>query len=134
MREYVRLQTAILLRRLTFQISRTARSGKDPGAVHDLRVSIRRLSRCLRVFADFYPDGSRKKIRKDLTELMRSAGQVRDRDVVLALLAEAGVARRGAIAARLEAERKLAARELQLETRRWKRASFSRKWRTALGL
>jgi len=134
MREYVRTQSAMLLRRLAFQISRTARSGKDPGAVHDLRVAIRRLSRCLRVFADFYPDGSWKKIRKELAELMRRAGQVRDRDVVLSLLAEAGAARRGAIVARLEAERKLAARELQVETRRWKRRSFSRKWRTALGL
>jgi CHAD domain-containing protein len=85
------------------------------------------------VFAEFYPGDSWKKCRKELGELMEAAGAVRDRDVVLALLAEAG-ARRGAIAARLEAERKQAARDLQGETRRWKRSSFSRKWRTALDL
>jgi CHAD domain-containing protein len=134
MREYVRLQTAMLLRRLAFQVSRTARSGKDAEAIHDLRVAIRRLSRCLRVFAEFYPGDSWKKIRKELGELMQSAGRVRDRDVVLALLAEAGAGRRGAIAARLEAERKQAARELQWEARRWKRSGFSRKWRGALEL
>jgi CHAD domain-containing protein len=134
MREYVRLQTAMLLRRLAFQVSRTARSGKDAETIHDLRVAIRRLSRCLRVFAEFYPGDSWKKIRKELGDLMQSAGRVRDRDVALALLAEAGVGRRGAIAARLEAERKQAARNLQLETRRWKRSSFSRKWRGALEL
>jgi CHAD domain-containing protein len=134
MREYVRLQTEVLLRRLAFQVSRTAASGKDAEAIHDLRVAIRRLSRCLRVFAEFYPRNSWKKIRKELGALMQSAGLVRDRDIVLALLAEAGVGRRGAIAARLEAERKQAAHDLQLETRRWKRSSFSRKWRSALEL
>jgi CHAD domain-containing protein len=134
MREYVRLQTAMLLRRLAFQVSRTARSGKDAGAVHDLRVAIRRLSRCLRVFSDFYPGGSWKKIRKELGELMQSAGRVRDRDIALALLAEAGAGRSGAIIARLETERKQAVRDLQLETRRWKRSSFSRKWRNGLEL
>jgi CHAD domain-containing protein len=134
MREYVRLQTAMLLRRLAFQVSRIARSGKDADAVHDLRVAIRRLSRCLRVFADFYPGHAWKKIRRDLDGLMRSAGRVRDRDIALALIAEAGAPRRGALTVRLEAERKQAARGLQLETRRWKRSSFSRKWRSGLDL
>jgi CHAD domain-containing protein len=134
MREYVRLQTAMLLRQLAFQVSRTARSGKDADAIHDLRVAIRRLSRCLRAFSEFYPGDSWKKIRKELGELMQSAGRVRDRDIALALLAEAGVGRRGAIAAKLEAERKQAVRDLLLEARRWKRSSFSRKWRSRLEL
>jgi CHAD domain-containing protein len=134
MREFARLQSAMLLRRLAFQVSRTARSGKDPDAVHDLRVSIRRLSRCLRVFAEFYPGGSWKKKRRELARLMQMAGRVRDRDVALALLAEAGAERGGAIASRLEAERQQAARDLQLETQRWKRSGFSRRWRTALEL
>jgi CHAD domain-containing protein len=134
MREYARSQTAMLLRRLAFQVSRSARSGKDAESIHDLRVAIRRLSRCLRVFAEFYPDDSWKKIRKELRRLMESAGRVRDRDIVLALIAQAGVGRTSAFAARLEAERKQAARDLQLETRRWERTGFSRKWRGALEL
>ena len=67
MREYVRLQTAMLLRRLAFQVSRNARSGRDADAIHDLRVAIRRLNRCLRVFAEFYPGSSGR----------RSAGSLR---------------------------------------------------------
>jgi len=134
MREHARLQTAILLRRLAFQINRAARAGKDAEAIHDLRVAIRRLSRCLRVFAEFYPGDSWKRIRKELKGLMRAAGRVRDRDVALALLAEAGAARRGAAVARLENERRQAAREMLLEARRWKKSGFSRKWRTCLEL
>lgn len=134
MREHARAQTAILLRRLAFQINRAARAGKDAGAIHDLRVAIRRLRRCLRVFSEFYPGDSWKKIRSDLRKLMRAAGRVRDRDVALALMAEAGAARRGAVAIRLETERKQAARELSLEARRWRRSGFSRKWRVWLEL
>src|ERR1039458_6517364 len=48
MREYVSDQTGELLRHLAFQVTRTARTG-DAEAIHDLRVAIRRLSRCLRV-------------------------------------------------------------------------------------
>ena len=47
MRDYVHRQTSILLRRFGMQVTRAARDG-DPDAIHDLRVSIRRLSRCLR--------------------------------------------------------------------------------------
>ena len=47
MREYARLHTAILLRRLAYQLTRAAKSA-DPESIHDLRVSIRRLSGCLR--------------------------------------------------------------------------------------
>ncbi len=133
MREHVRQQTAILLRRLAFQVSRGAKNG-DADSVHDLRVAIRRLSRCLRVFSQFYPDRSWKKIRTRLSELMQVAGGVRDRDIGLKLLAEAGVGRRSAILAKLEAERRKAGRDLLLELRRWNKRDFSRKWRSRLEL
>ena len=44
MREYVRVQTGILLGGVAFQVNRTARTG-DAEAIHDLRVAVRRLSR-----------------------------------------------------------------------------------------
>ena len=133
MRDYARLQTAILLRRLAYQLNRAARNA-DADSIHDLRVAIRRLSRCLRVFAPFYPGDSRKKIRRQLAELMQAAGQVRDRDIALQLLAEAGIPPRATVATRLAAERRKASRELLLEIRRWKARSFSRKWRSRLEL
>jgi len=133
MRDYARLQTAILLRRLAYQLNRAARNG-DADSIHDLRIAIRRLSRCLRVFAPFFPGDSCKKIRRRLATLMEATGRVRDRDIALQLLAEAGIPPRAAIAARLAAERRKASHELLLEIRRWKRRSFSRKWRSRLEL
>ena len=133
MRDYARLETAILLRRLAYQLNRAARDG-DAESIHDLRVAIRRLSRCLRVFAPFYPGDSWRKIRDRLGELMQAAGRVRDRDITLQLLAEAGIPARAAIATRLAAERRKASHELLLEIRRWKARSFSRKWRSRLEL
>src|ERR1051326_4630890 len=92
MREFALLQTAVLLRRLAFEVNRTAKNG-DHTAVHDLRVAIRRFSRSLQVFGQFYRDGPRKKIRGQLADLMDAAAGVRDRDIALELLAEAGVPR-----------------------------------------
>ena len=134
MLEFVRIQTAVLLRRLVYQVVRIGKSGDNPDAIHDLRVALRRLSQCLRVFSAFYPGHSWKKIRKALAELMQLAGAVRDRDIALALLAEAGAPSRSVVVTRLRSERKLAARELVWEARRWKRKSFSRKWRAMLEL
>ncbi|MGA2267351.1 MAG: CHAD domain-containing protein [Bryobacteraceae bacterium] len=133
MREHARLQTAILLRRLAYQLNRAAHSG-DADSIHDLRVAIRRFSRCLRTFSRFFPAGSWKKIRRRLAALMKATGSVRDRDIALQLLAEAGISRRAAIAARLAAERRKVGHELLLEIRRWKSRSFSRKWRSRLEL
>jgi CHAD domain-containing protein len=133
MRDYARLQTAILLRRLAYQLNRAAHSG-DADSIHDLRVAIRRLSRCLSVFAPFFPSDSSKKIRRQLAELMQAAGRVRDCDIALQLLAEAGIPAHAASAARLAGERRKASHELLLEIRRWKGRSFSKKWRSRLEL
>jgi CHAD domain-containing protein len=132
MRDYARHETAILLRRLAYQLNRV-RNG-DADSIHDLRVAIRRLNRCLRVFAPFFPGDSWKKIRRQLAGLMEAAGRVRDRDIALQLLAEAGVPAHAAVAARLAGERRKVSRELLLEIRRWKGRSFSKKWRSRLEL
>jgi CHAD domain-containing protein len=133
MREHARLQTAILLRRFAYEVSRSAQLG-DPEAVHDLRVAIRRLSRCLRVFAQFYPQGAAKKTRRELAGLRDLAGAARDRHIALELLAAAGVSRRAEIVQRLEVESRKAERDLLQEIRRWRARGFSRKWRIRLGL
>ena len=133
MREHVRLQTAALLRRLAFQLNRVSTS-VDADAVHDVRVAIRRLSRCLRVFGSFYPGDSWRKVRRDLRILMRTTAQVRDRDIALQLFAEAGMGPRTATLIRLAAERTAAARNLRLTARRWKSRSLFRKWRSRLEL
>jgi CHAD domain-containing protein len=133
MREYAVLQTAVLLRRLAFQVNRAAKNG-EAEAIHDLRVAIRRFSRALRVFAQFFPGGSGKKVRRQLAHAMDAAASVRDRDIALELLAEAGIPARSAIVTRLGAERRHASHDLRLELRRWRMRSFSRKWRNQLEL
>ena len=133
MRDYARLQAAVLLRRLAFQVDRAAKLG-DAGSVHDLRVAIRRFSRCLRVFAQFFPGGGGKKIRREMADLMDAAGTVRDCDMALALLAEAGIQGRAGIVPQLTAKRRKASRELFRKIRRLQNSNFSRKWRSRLEL
>jgi len=125
MREYVRVQTRILLRSLASHVNRTARSG-DADAIHDLRVAIRRLSRCLRVFAQFYPGRSWKQMRRRLADLMDACGSVRDRDIAIELLEKAGVPAASALVRQLDAERRAADEELRRELRRWKDRGFRR--------
>jgi CHAD domain-containing protein len=133
MQDYARHQTGLLMNRLSAAINRAARKG-DEQAVHDVRVAMRRLSRCLKVFAPFYPDGSWKKIRRRIAGLMTAAGAVRDCDIAMELVGRAGIARRGAIAAQLAVRRRQHGRELLLEIRRWKDRDYTREWRIKLGL
>ena len=133
MRDYVQNQTAILLRRLNLQINRALRDG-NPEAVHDLRVAIRRLSRCLQVFSEFYPGQSWKRMRRRLSRLMDACGAVRDLDIAIELVAKAGIARNSVAVRELQSERAHAERELMLELRRWKGTAAAREWKTELGL
>jgi CHAD domain-containing protein len=131
MREYVREETARLLERFGAELKRAAEIA-DADAIHDLRVSIRRLSRCLRVFATFYPGSSWKKIRAQLSGLLQFAGAVRDRDIALELIGKAGVSPRAAIHRRLSTERKEAEYEMVAEIARWSRRDPARRWRRKL--
>lgn len=133
LREFARLQTAVLLRRLAFEVNRAAKNVDDAG-VHDLRVTVRRFSHALRVFAQFYPGRTAKKIRRRLTDLMEAAGGVRDRDIALMLLLEAGVPPDSGLAVRLASERRQAAARLAEELRRFRTGNLSRKWRNRLEL
>jgi CHAD domain-containing protein len=88
----------------------------------------------LRVFAQFYPGRSRKKLRRHLGDLLDLCAGVRDRDIAIGLLGKAGVAANSPLVRRLAAERSAAARGLQLELQRWKPRSFTRRWRKQLEL
>ena len=133
MRAYVQRQTGLLLRRFATQATHTARTA-DADAIHDLRVAIRRLSRCLRVFGQFYPAGSWKPVRRRLADLMDLCGSVRDCDIAIDLLKQAGVRVTAPLVRQLRAKRRTAAQELQLELQGWKVRSVSRQWRMRLEL
>ena len=133
MREYVRLETRILLRGLAVRVNRAARTG-DAEAIHDLRVAVRRLSRCLRAFAQFYPRDSWKPIRRRLRGLMSACGGVRDRDIAIELLEKAGVPVVSTLPRRLDEERHAAAEDLRRKLLRWKHRDYRRRWRARLEL
>jgi CHAD domain-containing protein len=133
MRDHVKLQTAILLRRLAYVLGHAAKSGNE-GAIRDLPVAIGRFSNCLRVFAQFYPRHEAKRIRHRLDRLMEMAGGLRDLDVTLDLLGRGGMPPRAALAARLREERRKSSNRLLREIRLWKNRDFSRKWRSRLDL
>ena len=133
MRKFAHLQVDALLRRLAAQLKRTAETA-DAESVHDLRVAIRRLSRALRSFAQFFPAKQWKRIRKELSNLMEAAAAVRDNDVALELVEKAGAAERARVALTLQARRGEAEAELREELRNWQGRGFAREWREALEL
>jgi len=133
MREFALQQTALLLGRFRVALNRAAREG-DPDAIHDVRVAMRRLNRCLRVFAQFYPDNTWKKIRRRIAGLMTAAGAVRDCDIALELVGRAGIVKRNQMVAQLTSRRQKTARELLSEIRRWKNRDYPRQWRKRLEL
>lgn len=133
MREHARRETSALLHRLADQVDHAAEAA-EADSIHDLRVVIRRLSRCLRLFAQFYPHRRWRKLREDLGALMDAAGAVRDVDIAIALLAEAGLPPRAAVVVRLSAGRRKKRDAFLTEVRRWRIRRLSKHWREKLDL
>lgn len=133
MHDYARQETADLIDRLA-QAMNSALPTADAGAIHDIRVVIRRLRGCLRLFAPFYPDRYWKKIRHRLSGLMAAAAAVRDCDIALELLQEAGISPRTVLVTELISERRKAGRDLEAELRRWHRQNLLHEWKSRLEL
>ena len=129
-RDYAVEQMNRLLTRLAFQVHRAAKK-PGPDEIHDLRVSIRRFSQGLELFADFFPKWESKKIHKTLKRMMRLTSSVRDRDITLEFLAEVN---HTAHRSRLTKERSACQRQFIEMARRWGAQDFSAKWRNGLSL
>lgn len=128
--EYAIDQMNRLLTTLAYQVHRTAKK-PGPDEIHDLRVSIRRFSQGLQLFAGFFPKWEVKKIRRMLKRLMRLTSEIRDRDITLDFLAEGNHATHRA---RLEKERGAYQRQFSEMLRRWSARDFSVRWRSGLSL
>ncbi len=127
MQKYVQEQTATLLRRLASQAHEAASLG-SADAIHDLRVAIRRLNQCLRVFKEFFPKHEVKKIRRELRDVMNATGAVRNYDVAIELLKKAKAPTEPGFAQ----ERRRARKRLASALMAWSRRDFSQKWRERL--
>jgi len=133
MLQFANEQIASRLGTLTFQVRRTAKV-RDAESIHDLRVAIRRLSQSIMLFSTLLPKDEVKRIRRRLNGMMDAAAEVRERDIALQFLDEAGVSPDDPLRARILSERALAERALLDKANRWSRRNFSGKCRSALRL
>lgn len=131
MHQYAAWHTGKLLRKLASEARKVARA-PEADAIHDLRVAIRRLRACLRVFAQFYPSDARKKLDRGIKAVMHAAGEVRDRDIAMEMLHDAGVPRTSSTVGRLRNQRAAAARALLAELKPWQDRGVTREWRKRL--
>ena len=132
MRRYARERASTLLRRLAFHMNRAARL-RHADSIHDLRVAIRRFEQCLQIFHQFFP-GGHKKIRRRLRKIMELSGEIRNRDIALDLLKQAGLPTRSALKIRLLRERRDVQNKLVASIDRWGNRDLSHKWGSRLGL
>jgi CHAD domain-containing protein len=135
MHDYAVDQMNRLLTTLAFQVHRAAKKA-GPDEIHDLRVSIRRFSRGLQLFSDFFPKWEIKKIDRMLKRMMRLTSSIRDRDITLEFLIEKqpGSSQASAHRPRLAKERSTYQRQFAEMVRRWSARDFSAKWRNGLSL
>lgn len=100
-----------LLGYLGEQIERSAKlAGADE--VHDLRVAIRRFKAVLKALEPCFPGREARKISLELKRIMSLAGEVRDRDIGVELLASVSGTVAAPVVIQFEIERMIAAKNL----------------------
>ncbi len=130
MRPYALERISELLDQLSEQVERAAEA-RDEDSIHDLRVSIRRFGRSLRVFSQYAPRKAARKARRQLRRIMALAGEVRNRDIAMTLLRKASI---DAPISTIASERDMAVRILVSELARWREDHEGVRWRAALEL
>src|SRR5215813_5157646 len=133
MDKFASVQVTRLLGKLVFQVRRAAKH-PDEEPIHDLRVSIRRFSQCLREFRQFFPRHESKKILKQLGTVMDLAAEMRNRDIAIELIADQAGEAGTELLTNLRREREQAKRKLTRVLVQWRRRDFSRKWRPWLAV
>jgi CHAD domain-containing protein len=133
LREYAQETLRSRLGRIAFEL-RGARRSLSEEQIHDLRVSIRRLTASIRIFADVLPKPEAKRVRRELREIMEPAGLVRELDIALDLAEKAGIEPSSPLVAILQAQRTDGERRLQESIRAAWRKNASMHWRERLQL
>jgi CHAD domain-containing protein len=119
--------------RVVFEL-RNCRRSLDEERIHDLRVSLRRFIETLRVMKDLLPPKEAKHIRQGLRDLMTPAGLVRNYDIAISLLQDAGAPPGSALLVELEREREHNGRLLAEVLHHEYQRDVSAHWRNLLGL
>jgi CHAD domain-containing protein len=103
--------TRVRVKRLSKNLRRAAKHPEDPGAIHDLRVSIRRVAQAFKTFRELLDPVPVKHLRRRFHKLMDLCAAVRNCDVALALLDQVGITT-GASVSRLKDARSAAGEKL----------------------
>jgi CHAD domain-containing protein len=133
LQQHVRTAAAALLQRFDQQV-RQAMLLPDETAIHDLRVSVRRLRECLGTFAPLFPVRHSKQIRKQLRKIMRRAGSVRSCDIAMELLKQAGVGQADSLWREIQLTRGVERTALLKELTKLGSSSYSARWKASLRL
>jgi CHAD domain-containing protein len=123
--KYIRNQVDDLI---TGVARESAKADTSADGVHDLRVAIRRLSECLRVFDSVFPEGAADEVRGSLKVAMKQAAEVRNHDIASTLMHKAQ--RPGGI--EIVAGRDRAAEKLASVLEAWKHDQAAEAWRDRL--
>jgi len=84
--KYAVKETRLRLKRFSKNLRRAAKHPEDPEAIHDLRVSIRRVVQVFKTFGELLDPNPVKKLRGRLHKIMDLCAAVRNCDVALTLL------------------------------------------------
>jgi CHAD domain-containing protein len=129
--EFARREALARLSRVLEEIERISDSaGEDE--VHDLRVSIRRYSQAVRIFAPLLPKRARKIVRQ-VRELLADAGAVRDLDVGMERLAKLGVLEQDPLLISMRESRRRAGLELLSAVFKLRAAAPEQQWPPVFG-
>ena len=88
---YAVKETRICLKHYAKNLRRAAKHPEDAEAIHDLRVSIRRVTQSMRAFRGLLDPAPLRKFRERVHELMDLCAGVRNCDVALDLLQQLGI-------------------------------------------
>lgn len=126
--EYALTKTAALLEDVVDALHKAAAEA-DEDAVHKMRVAIRRLQQALRLFRQYFHAAGLETVKDELRAVLKVAGEVRNRDIAMALVA----AHQGDTSALL-LQRSDLQQQLVEVLRPYRERNLSVEWRRALGL
>ena len=128
MNEFVHKQTLAGLERFEQEVQKSAKDPKDAEAIHDLRVSMRRFSQCIEMFAGFIDPAAVGKVQKKMKRLMNRCGAVRNCDITLDLLKVVKVADDSRSVRAVTKQRDDAEQALTKQLKRWSGKDLKKDW------
>jgi CHAD domain-containing protein len=119
--KYAVKETKVRLQRFSKNLRHAAKHPENPEAIHDLRVSIRRVVQACKTFSELLDPASVKKLRRRLHKVMDRCAAVRNCDVAFVLLEQVGITA-GASVSRLKKTRDEAAEKLHRRLKKERRS------------